>query len=35
VCAPDAATLAARLDQVGHALAREVQVAPAIEALTA
>jgi len=35
VCAPDAATLAARLGQVGRALGREAQVAPVIEALHA
>lgn len=34
VCAPDAATLAERLEQVGRALGRESQVAPVIEALT-
>jgi 5-(carboxyamino)imidazole ribonucleotide synthase len=34
VCAPDAATLAARLEQIGRALGRESQVAPVIEALT-
>jgi 5-(carboxyamino)imidazole ribonucleotide synthase len=33
VCAPDTATLAARLEQVGRALARESQVAPVIAAL--
>jgi 5-(carboxyamino)imidazole ribonucleotide synthase len=33
VCAPDAATLAARLGQVGRALDRESQVAPVIAAL--
>ena len=33
VCAPDAATLAARLEQVGRALGREAQVAPVIAAL--
>jgi 5-(carboxyamino)imidazole ribonucleotide synthase len=35
VCAPDAATLADRLAQVGRALGREAQVAPVIEALRA
>ena len=35
VCAPDAVTLATRLEQVGRALGRETQVAPVIEALTA
>ncbi|HEX5354179.1 MAG TPA: 5-(carboxyamino)imidazole ribonucleotide synthase [Rhodanobacteraceae bacterium] len=35
VCAPDAATLAARLQQVGRALGREEQVAPVIAALDA
>jgi 5-(carboxyamino)imidazole ribonucleotide synthase len=35
VCAPDAATLASRLEQVGRALGRETQVAPVIEALRA
>jgi 5-(carboxyamino)imidazole ribonucleotide synthase len=34
VCAPDAATLASRLEQVGRALGRESQVAPVIAALT-
>ncbi|HLI19386.1 MAG TPA: 5-(carboxyamino)imidazole ribonucleotide synthase [Rhodanobacteraceae bacterium] len=33
VCAPEAATLAERLQQVGRALGRESQVAPVIEAL--
>jgi 5-(carboxyamino)imidazole ribonucleotide synthase len=33
VCAPDRQTLAARLEQVGHALGREAQVAPVIDAL--
>jgi 5-(carboxyamino)imidazole ribonucleotide synthase len=33
VCAPDAAMLAARLEQVGRMLGREAQVAPVIEAL--
>ena len=33
VCAPDAATLASRLGQVGRALGRESQVAPVIAAL--
>ncbi len=33
ICAPDAATLAARLEQVGRALGRESQVAPVIGAL--
>jgi 5-(carboxyamino)imidazole ribonucleotide synthase len=32
VCAPDAATLAERLQQVGRAAGREAQVAPVIEA---
>jgi 5-(carboxyamino)imidazole ribonucleotide synthase len=32
VCAPDAATLASRLEQVGRALGREAQVAPVVEA---
>ena len=35
VCAPDTATLADRLQQVGRALGREAQVAPVIEALHA
>lgn len=35
VCAPDAASLAARLEGVGRALDREAQVAPVIEALAA
>ena len=34
VCAPDAAMLASRLEQVGRALGREAQVAPVIAALT-
>ncbi|HEY9110157.1 MAG TPA: 5-(carboxyamino)imidazole ribonucleotide synthase [Rhodanobacteraceae bacterium] len=34
VCAPDAATLASRLEQVGRALGRGPQVAPVIAALT-
>ncbi|HVU82729.1 MAG TPA: 5-(carboxyamino)imidazole ribonucleotide synthase, partial [Rhodanobacteraceae bacterium] len=33
VCAPDRQTLAARLEQVGHALGREAQVAPVTDAL--
>ncbi|MGH8124322.1 MAG: 5-(carboxyamino)imidazole ribonucleotide synthase [Rhodanobacteraceae bacterium] len=33
ICAPDAATLATRLVQIGHALGREAQVAPVIAAL--
>ena len=33
VCAPDASTLADRLEQIGRALGREAQVAPVIEAL--
>ena len=33
VCAPDQAVLAARLDQAGRALKREIQVAPVIAAL--
>jgi 5-(carboxyamino)imidazole ribonucleotide synthase len=33
ICAPDAATLAARLERVGRALDREAQVAPVIAAL--
>jgi 5-(carboxyamino)imidazole ribonucleotide synthase len=33
VCAPDRQTLAARLEQVGHALGREAQVAPVIDVL--
>jgi 5-(carboxyamino)imidazole ribonucleotide synthase len=33
ICADDSATLAARLQQVGHALDREAQVAPVIDAL--
>jgi 5-(carboxyamino)imidazole ribonucleotide synthase len=33
ICAPDAATLAGRLEQVGRALGREAQVAPVLEAL--
>ena len=35
VCAPDAATLVERLEQVGRALGRESQVAPVIKALQA
>ncbi|HEX7326125.1 MAG TPA: 5-(carboxyamino)imidazole ribonucleotide synthase [Rhodanobacteraceae bacterium] len=35
VCAPDNATLARRLEQVGRALGRETQVAPVIAALAA
>lgn len=35
MCAPDAATLATRLEQVGRALGRETQVAPVVAALAA
>ncbi|MGH8183536.1 MAG: 5-(carboxyamino)imidazole ribonucleotide synthase, partial [Rhodanobacteraceae bacterium] len=35
VCAPDAAMLAGRLDEVGRALGREAQVQPVIDALQA
>jgi 5-(carboxyamino)imidazole ribonucleotide synthase len=35
ICAPDAATLASRLERVGRALGRETQVAPVVEALHA